>query len=101
MYRYVNGSEESAFVGIWWFNESGEFKCLKKLKPEADETYNHVEYRPFKFSESSPCGSVRYDMRTHSFEITCTHALIRDVDFKLMVVKEFNLTHCRFDFVVA
>lgn len=124
MYRYVKGSEESAFIGIWWYTDAGEvigYMCPLK---DGIDTGSCTEYDPkenhlslwkrvcndyFEEPERSRIyskgyrglerGRVYYDNRTHSFVITCSKAIITNVEFKYAIIGAFNLTHCRYDFV--
>jgi hypothetical protein len=120
----VYASYSEGKVGIWWYTSSKEFwgystslddgfndgnyiqysdisnhlnlwKPVVKLNTKDDE-FNEIYSRGYKSLER---GRVIFNLRTQCFEILCSDKMYNDKDFRAAIIKEFNLSGNRYDFV--
>lgn len=124
MKRYIKSSTTSGLVGIWWIYKNTVIADYKSLDDgyndgnyvQYDETNNHStewrrlisEYVPDNAEEmikkgykSLERGRVVFNLRTQCYEITCSQNVRDNINQCKMIVKAFDLTNCRFDFVVV
>lgn len=124
MKRYIKSSKDDAFVGIWWYTDSGEVIGVMKSLSEAELDGNYYQYSSTENHMTlwkSVCqayfedsweqiynlgykglerGRIIYDTRTQTFVITCSANIANDIQFRKAVIDAFNLTGCRYDFEV-
>lgn len=123
MKRYIKASFTSGLVGIWWIYNNQVIADVETI----DEGYNdgdYINYDPQKnhqtewrrlVKESLPedeankliakgykCierGRVIYNLRTHSYEVTCSEEVFKDWDKRQLIIDAFDLNTCRYDFI--
>lgn len=125
MKRLVTASITDGLVGIWWYTPLNKFWSFKK---DIDTGYNDGNYIQYdkednhlslwksavnnnlddtklidsvyaKGYKSFERGRVIYNIRTHCYEILCSSIMYRNSEFRNAILDEFNLRHCRYDFI--
>lgn len=123
MKKYIKASTQSGLIGIWWYSPDGEvwgvstsldsgvsdgnyiqfsdnlnhFNLWRQVvKDNVSEDVDSVIKKGYKAYER---GRVIFNLRTQSYEITCSDAAKRDSDLITSVVEYFNLRGCRYDVV--
>lgn len=124
MKRYIRSSSTSGFVGIWWILNDEVIADMKSVDNgyndgyfiHYDEDKNHqTEWRKLiieslseeeaenlikKGYKSIERGRVVYNIRTRCYEVICSGEVAKQPDLLKKVVEAFELTGCRYDFVV-
>lgn len=123
IHKYVRGSTTSGLIGIWWatddlsifgvthtldegYNDGiyiqysdteNHLSLWKRVvyevfdKPQADEIYK-LGYKGLER------GRVIYDLRTQCYVVTCSEAMLNNIEFRQEIKKFFELGGCRVDF---
>lgn len=121
----VTASYRSGLVSIWWYTDDGEFWEFSKTLDEAEDDHGFLQYsltknhltlwrEAVKSHVSDPKerksvidrgyksierGRVVFNIRTQSYEVTCSDALINDPEFRSKCIDAFRLSGNRYDFV--
>ena len=125
MVRKLKESFQDGSVAIWWYTDDGEFWAYCKSLDDADTDYNFLQYSNTKNHltlwrdavnthvldkdeakniiakgyKSIERGRIVYNLRTQSYEVTCSDKLAGDSKFRERCIDYFNLRGCRYSFV--
>lgn len=122
MKRYIRASLTSGLVGIWWIKDDiviadvvdldngyndGNFIHYNASRNHATEWSRLIrEYFPndadaiiSKGYKSIDRGRVVYNLRTQCYEVTCGDSVFNDIEKRKLIVDEFDLSNCRYDFI--
>ena len=122
--RHLKEGYRAGLVAIWWYTDDGEFWDFSKTLDDAEQDYDYLQYSKTKNHlnlwklatdtyvkdktirkniyekgyKSIERGRVIYNIRTQTYEVICSKALVDDIDFKNKCIEHFNLTGNRVDF---
>lgn len=122
MKKYIKASLTSGLIGIWWLYYDTVIADMKTLDKgyndgsfiQYDQYKNHAtewrrlikEFLPdradkmiSKGYKSLERGRVIYNLRTQSYEVTCSQAVKNQLEDHVSIVDAFDLEDCRYDFV--
>ena len=121
----ITASYRRGLVAIWWYTDSGEFWDFVKTLDDAEDDHGFLQYSvtqnhmtlwmdAVRANVSDPDkqksiisngyksierGRVVFNIRTQSYEVTCSDALVNDTEFRSRCIERFNLSGNRYDFI--
>lgn len=121
--RYIRSSLTSGLIGIWWYTDDG---VVFGKSAYLDDGFNDGSYIQYSDKENHlslwrECvyetfdkttadaiyrlgykglerGRVIYNLRTQSYEVTCSEDIVHNEDFRQAIIDTFDLNGCRYDF---
>lgn len=122
MKRYIKASSTSGMIGIWWYYNGHVLYDMKSIDDgyndgsyiSYDDVKNHsTEWRSVvtkffpkeakeiisKGYKGLERGRVIYNLRTQSYEVTCSNAIREYAEARKAIVDVFDLRGCRYDFI--
>ena len=124
MKKYIKASRDSAFIGIWWYTDSGDIWAV--IKPTDDGVLDgqYIQYSDkenhltlwrkvvsdnvsdpklahdtiSKGYKSLERGRVIYNTAKQCYEVICSDKLVKDTTFRNKIVDYFQLSGNRVEF---
>ena len=124
MKKYTRASLTSGLVGIWWYTDDGILFGVSTTLDSGYDDGNYIQYSDTKnhlnlfkqclydsFDSNTASqlyrlgykgierGRVIHNLKTQSYEITCSRNLLYNLEFRQAILNNYELVDCRYDFI--
>lgn len=122
--KHLKEGYRAGLVAIWWYTDDGEFWDFSKTLDNAEQDYDYLQYSKTKNHlnlwklatntyvkdknirkniyekgyKSIERGRVVYNIRTQTYEVICSKALVDNIEFRNKCIEHFKLRGNRVDF---
>ena len=120
----ITAAYKSGLVSIWWYTDDGVFWDYSKTLDEAEDDHGYLQASLTKnhmnlwqtvvtdnISDPERCkaviadgyksierGRIVFNIRTQSYEVICSEALVNDPEFRKACISYFGLSGNRYSF---